>query len=241
MSVRIGSILLVVLALTGCASYVTPGGPATLSNLGTPGINEIMAQQPAAEFPARLAIARVQASGYRSLRGNAYGAGRYSVVLTRDIEDAADFERIARMPGVAAVGPLNRILLPTRLETLEDLREAAARLKADILLIYTFDTTFQAGEQKFLPLNTIALGFLKNKKVTVTTTASAALFDVRTEFLYGVAEATAQDSKRASVWSEASAVDDLRVQTEKNAFASLVVELETTWKDILVEYGYQVP
>ncbi|MEL7312758.1 MAG: hypothetical protein AAFN07_14685 [Pseudomonadota bacterium] len=230
--------LVVAGVLSGCVSYTTPGGPAVISELASANINELMATEPAANFPARIAVVRVQAPGYESFENQGFGQGRYSVMLTRDVESDDDFSKLASFDGVAGVGTLNRLLLPTRLDSIESLREAAARLKADVLLLYTFDTTFQAGEQRFLPLNTVALGFLKNKKVTVTTTASAAMFDVRTEFLYGLAEATAQEYKQASVWGEAQTVDDLRVVTERTAFGKLVGEIEKSWNGVLREHAY---
>jgi len=182
-------------------------------------------------------VARVQAPEYQSHRNSSFGTGRYSVVTTRDVEGDDDFERIAALPGVAGLGPLNRILLPTSLDTIRALRVAAAQLKADILLVYTFDTTFRVGEQHFRPLNVIALGFLPNKEVAVTTTASAALFDVRTEFLYGLSEASARESRYASVWGSADAVDDLRIATEREAFQALVVEIEKTWAGIVKQHS----
>lgn len=228
-------ILSAVFFISGCASYTTPGGGIHLSELADADINALMAKEPAASFPANIAVARVQAPGYQSYKVSSFGTGRYSVVTTREVESEADFERLAKMPGVAGLASLNRILLPANLDSVKSLREAAARLKADILLIYTFDTSFHAGEQKFAPLNVISLGFLKNKEVTVTTTASAAFFDVRTEYLYGLSEATAQESKHASVWSTSDAVDDLRVGTEKQAFQNLLPELERTWSGIAAQ------
>lgn len=226
------------MALSGCAAnYTTPGGSVALADLAETDINEMLTREPAARFPANIAVARVQAPGYASHRTSSFGTGRYSVVTTRDVEGDDDFERLVTMPQVAGLGPLSRILLPTELDSIKALRTAAARLKADILLIYTFDTTFRVGEQHFRPLNVIALGFLPNKKVAVTTTASAALFDVRTEFLYGLAEATAQKSRYASAWGSADAVDDLRVKAEHEAFKSLVPEIEKTWKGIVREHA----
>lgn len=231
---------LLALALPGCsANYTTPGGSVPLADLAETDINEMLTREPAARFPANIAVARVQAPGYESHGNSSYGTGRYSVVTTRDVEGDDDFERLAAMPKVAGMGPLNRILLPTKLDSIKALRTAAARLKADILLIYTFDTSFRVGEQHFRALNVIALGFLPNKKVAVTTTASAALFDVRTEFLYGLAEATAQESRYASAWGSADAVDDLRVKAEHEAFKSLVPEIEKTWSGIIKEHAAQ--
>ena len=234
-SYKIGLITVLIL-LSGCATYTTPGGSVQLGELVSTDIKELMSNEPAASFPANISVARVQASGYQSYKLSSFGTGRYSVVTTREIETEEDFKRLSDLPQVAGIAPLNRILLPTHLESIKALREASARLKADILLIYTFDTSFHAGEQRFAPLNVISLGFLKNKKVSVTTTASAAFFDIRTEYLYGLAEATAKEIKSASVWSTSNAVDDLRVITERTAFQKLIPEIEKTWSNILNEY-----
>jgi hypothetical protein len=230
-------ILSLAIVLSGCASYTTPGGSVQLSQLADADINELMSKKPAASFPANISVARVQAPGYQSYKVSSFGTGRYSVITTREVESEDDFIRLSKLPQLAGIAPLNRILLPVDLDSVKALREASARLKADILLIYTFDTTFHAGEQKFAPLNVISLGFLKNKQVTVTTTVSAAFFDVRTEYLYGLSEATAQDIKSASVWSTSDAVDDLRVTTEKAAFQKLVPEIEKTWLGIVSQYA----
>jgi hypothetical protein len=227
---------MVLVLIGGCASYTTPGGSVSLNELADVDINQMMSIQPAAEFPANLAVARVQAPGYQSYTTDSYGTGRYSVVTTREVETEEDFDRLNHMPQVSGVAPLNRILLPIKLDSIKALRTASARLKADVLLIYTFNTSFHAGEQKFKPLNVIALGFLNNKEITVTTTASAALFDVRTEFLYGIAESTAKETSHASVWGSSAAVDDLRVGTEKQAFTKLVPEIEKTWSQVVKTY-----
>ncbi|MFB2802484.1 hypothetical protein [Shewanella seohaensis] len=71
----------------------------------------------------------------------------------------------------------------------------------------------------------------------MTTTVSAALFDVRTEYLYGLAESTAKESRNASVWSTSDAVDDLRRVTEKQAFLQLIPEIEKTWAGVIAEYS----
>ena len=237
MKAKIVLVLISIIFLAGCASYITPGGSVQLSQLSDININELMSIEPAASFPANITVARVQAPGYQSYKVDSFGEGRYSVVTTREVESEQDFDKLSKLQQVTGVAPLNRILLPTNLQSIKALREASARLKADILLIYTFDTSFHAGEQKFAPLNAISLGFLKNKEVTVTTTVSAAFFDVRTEYLFGLSEATARESKNASVWSSSDAVDDLRVLTEKEAFHKLILEIEKTWEGIVSQYA----
>ena len=231
------AILGITLIISGCASYTTPGGSVQLSALADTDINELMSKEPAANFPANISVARIQAPGYQSYTMNSFGTGRYSVVTTREVESEEDFTRLSKLPKVAGIAPLNRILLPTNLDSVKSLREASARLKTDILFIYTFDTTFHAGEQSFAPLNLISLGFLKNKEVTVTTTVSAAFFDVRTEYLFGISEATAKESKKSSIWSTSAAVDDMRITTEKIAFQNLLPEIEKTWTGIILKYA----
>lgn len=235
---EINCIIAVLLTLImGCASYTTPGEAVQLGDLAEADINELMAQKPSAAFPANIAVARVQASGYQSRNVSSYGVGRYSVVTTREVETEEDFDRLSKLPHVSGIAPLSRLLLPTHLDSVRSLRDASARLKADILIIYSFDTSFHAGEQKLAPLNVISLGFLKNKEIAVTTTVSAAFFDVRTEYLFGLCESTAKESKHASVWGSSAAVDDLRVSTEKAAFQKLLPEIEKTWNAIIKEYA----
>jgi hypothetical protein len=224
-------------ALGGCAKYVTPGGGMSPTAIADADINALMAIKPAAEFPAHLAIARIQAPGYQSMGNSGFGSGRYSVVTTRDVERADHFTQLAHMPRVAGLVPINRMLLPEQLDTLKALRTAAARLQADILLVYSFDTGFHVGAQKFLPLNVIAMGFLNNKPITVHSTVSAAFFDVRTEYLYGLAEVTATEGRHASVWSSPEVVDDLRVLAERKAFDALIPELAATWGEIVQRFA----
>lgn len=230
--------LSVVLVLVGCAaSYTTPGGSVQISQIADSDIGELMSIVPAAKFPANIAIARIQAPGYQSYKVSSYGTGRYSVVTTREVESDEAYEKLNSLPQVQGVAPLNRILLPSNLDSIKSLREAAARLKADVLLIYTFDTSFHVGGQSYAPLNAISLGLLKNKEVTVTTTVSAAFFDVRTEYLFGLSEATAKESKNSSVWSTSADVDDMRVSTEMSAFEQLIPEIEKTWSGIIKQYA----
>jgi len=221
--------------IAGCAKYTTPGGGVAIPNLSQTDadISTVLKVEPAAPFPARLAVARVQASGYASPSNRCYGAGRYCVVTTRDIEPEDSFEKLARLPQIAGLALVNRLLLPDRLESTKDLRLAAATLKADMLLIYSLDTGFSVDSTDIGPLAIISVGFLPNKKAKVTSTASAAIFDVRTGFLYGVAEATAVEQQRATMWSSASAIDRARRRAEADAFGKLVGEIGRLWNGVV--------
>jgi hypothetical protein len=196
-------------------------------------IADLLKAEPAAVFPARIAVTRVQTSGYSSRSNTCYGTGRYCVVTTRDFEPEASYERLSKLPLVSGVALMNRMLLPSNLRSMKDLREAAATLKTDMVLVYSLDTSFNIENTDIGPLALISLGFLPTKKARVTATASAAMFDVRTGFVYGVAEASATEAQRGTVWSSSEAVDNARQRAEAAAFQKLIGEIEKFWADVL--------
>lgn len=234
------ALLAVMLGVAGCAStYRTPGAGIHIGDLSKSEeeIAEVIRREPAAKFPVTLAVARLQASGYFSYTSECFGGGRYCVVTNRDIEADKDLERLGRLPMVSDIATMSRILLPTKLDTIKDLRLGAASLKADMLLMYSLDTRFRVETTDIGPLSLISLGFLPNKKAHVTTTASAALFDVRTGFLYGIAEATSSEDQRATVWSSTAAVEKARLKTETDSFQKLLGEFEKLWKEVVEAYA----
>lgn len=232
--------MLFVIGISGCSSYTTPGRGVNIQNLSAAdkSIADLLKVQPAAPFPARMAVARVQASGYYSQSNRCYGEGQFCVVTTRDIESDDSFDRIAKLPQLAGVAVMNRLLLSEKLSSIMDLRRAAATLKTDVLLVYSLDTGFTIENTDIGPLAAISLGFLPNKNAKVTSTASAVIFDVRTGFIYGVAEATATEEQRASYWSSSDAVDDARKKAEKNSFDKLIPEIEKLWKSIVATHAH---
>ena len=131
---------------------------------------------------------------------------------------------------------MNRLLLPPQLNSDMDLRQAAAALHADVLLVYTLDTTFRV-EDSLAPLTVVTLGLSPNQHARVVCTASAVLLDTRNGFVYGVAEATQQGTQLASAWTSGAAVDDTRRRTETQAFDKLVGELEKTWVGVVRTYA----
>ncbi len=223
---------LLLLIVGGCSiAYRTPGGGANLKLFADRDIREIFERQPSAPRPVHLAIARVQEPHYRSYSSRSHGEGRYSVVTVRDVEKDQDFERLANLPEIEQVVPLNRLLLPEKLETDMDLRRAAATLHADMILIYTFDTDFVIDDA-LRPLTVVTLGLSPNKLVRVSTTASAVLLDVRTGYVYGACESTARRKQLANAWTSRDAVDHSRRKTEREAFEQLLTDFEKLWEGV---------
>ncbi|MBZ2188837.1 hypothetical protein K8B33_07000 [Alcanivorax sp. JB21] len=237
MSRVIGALLLLCF-LPACTTYQTPGAGVAIGDLSQapPDIAEMIQREPAAQFPARLATARVQASGYGIRTARCYGGGEFCVITARDLEEEEDYTRLSGMPGVLEVGRVTRLLLPERVASIDDLRLAAARLKADVLMVYTMDTHVDVDGQSLGPVTMLTLGFLSNRHVHITSTASAAFLDVRSGFLYGVAEATVSDDSRSSVWAQDQTIEVLRLASERGALEKMLHEVEVLWASLYDTY-----
>lgn len=234
------ALLLLALAVAGCAaSYVTPGGPARLDDIDRPDIAEIASRKPAASFPARIAVVRVQAPDYRSSTAEPLATGRFSVVPTKELITDDELRAVGEWDDVAAAAPLSKLLLPAKLDSLDDLRVAAAKLQADVLLVYTIDTTFRVQGRGYGPLAVLSLGLAPDRDAYVTSTASAIFVDVRTGFVYGVAEATEKDSGLTNAWSSSDTVDAKRIAAERAACRTLLTEARQTWNGIVAEHAGQ--
>lgn len=233
------SLLILILALSGCATYQMPGAGLPVDKLAK---SEAAAagetgRQPRAPFPARIVLARVQAPGYAVTNGACYGDGRYCVVTERDIETGEDVRRLQELPQVAGVDWLSRLQLPQWLDSIDDLRQVAAGQQADILLVYTLDTRFNINGRDLEPLSAIRLALPPSQEGRVTTTATAALIDVQTGFVYGVADATAWRKQNASAWSARKNIRNARSGIEVSAFQSLLAEIEKLWHRTVVTHG----
>jgi hypothetical protein len=226
----------------GCAaSYATPGRAAPMQLFGAEkdqlsdaSVVRMIDRRPLAKLPARIAYVRVQAPGYASETAQGWGTGAYSIVTQRDIEneDKILSGLIARLPRVNGLAPISRLLLPEALHSDLDLREAAAALHADMVLIYTLDTSFHVQDAA-APLTVVTLGLSPNQVAHVNCTASAVLLDTRNGYVYGIAESTEQQEQLASAWTSEAAVDQTRRRVEGKAFAKLATELEQTWTGVV--------
>lgn len=244
----VGVVLAVAPGLGGCARYITPGARADFRALGiTPEQAEAMtdasiaarlSRRPAASFPASIAAVRVQAPGYTSYsyEGGGRGSGGLCHIVTvREVETDAHFARLTSLPMIAGVATVNSLIAPERVESEKDLRMMAAALQADMVLIYTLDTAF--GSETIVPvLGTITLGLFPAKEARVTSTASAALVDTRTGYIYGLAEGTAKTEQLANAWTTKEAIDQSRRRAESEAFDKLVGEMEVMWKGVVARY-----
>ncbi len=239
---RSGLLFFLACVVSACAShYVTPPGGVSMSDVSDDGLGAYFDAQPASGFPANLAIVRVQRGGYATKTNRGYGHGRYSVVTARDIEADAAFAKFQSLPLIKGVAPVGRILIPSHVNTLRDLRSPAAQLRADLLLIYTVDTAFTVDGVTLGPLSLISLGFLPNKKARVTATVAGVLIDVRTGYVYGTTEATAIEEQRANLWSTELVTDSARIAAEVAAFADFADGFQSFWTRVVNTHAHSAP
>ncbi len=227
------------LILSGCASYVTPGRKADLGLFTDHQIRAAYEAKPSARFPASIVAVRVQAPGYSNYHlkrfGGTYGTGRYSVVTAREVEEQSQFDRIMKLPEVGGIIGMNALLLPATLTSELEIRQAAARLQADLIFLYTFETSY-FNDDRAKALKVISLGLSPTRKVNVSVTVSVLLMDARTAFLYGAIEATERRTERSNAWVSGETADRSRRDAEKVAFEKIVGELEKVWPSILARY-----
>ena len=96
--------LLLPALLGGCTSYTAPGRPADMTAFRAAQaqttdekIRGAYAAEPLAQFPASIAVIRVQEPGYRNYAGySGVGTGRYSVVTRREVEKQEQFDEALR-------------------------------------------------------------------------------------------------------------------------------------------------
>lgn len=222
----------------GGTSYATPNASGanlkTICRQTAPDgpVGDVASRKPMAVLPTAIAAVRVQAPGYWSHSVETYGEGDYRVLTTREVESTTDLSRLAKLPMVTGIAPLNRLVLPKQLHTDAELREGAAAMHADVLLVYTFDTSCNV-EDHLSPLSFATLGLSPTVTTSTYSTASAVLLDTHTGYVYGYADATAHDGQLTNCWMIQQASDDAGRRSEAAAFAGLVDNLQITWRGVV--------
>lgn len=230
-------VLLLTLTLcAGCASYATPGGPAPLPTLAA--AETAAAGQPTLSFPVSLQLVRIQAADYQSFSMGTLVGGGFSAVASAELATPPRMHALAQWPLIADVQALRSDALPAQLETLDDLRLAAAKSLADVLLVYTVDTRFESGGASLSPLAELSLGKVPEQETRIRSVASALLLDVRTGYQFGTVQASASVDDLDGAWLVASALDRKRLDAEQQAFAALLTEVEKLWTGVAAQNGF---
>jgi hypothetical protein len=162
--------------------------------------------------------------------------GDISVILAKEADEDSQMERVGRLQQVAGLVTMNRMLLPEKLEGDLEVRGAAARFQADLVFLYTFDTSFFDTDIA-KPLTVITLGLSPTRKISAVTTCSALLIDTRTGYIYSAYEVTERAETFSTSWGSRDTADETRRKNEKDAFKKLVDEFTATWPKVLERHG----
>jgi hypothetical protein len=68
-------------------------------------------------------------------------------------------------------------------------------------------------------------------------TASAALLDTRSGYVYGLAEANQEHEELQNAYKTDEEIDRIRRDVEAKAFTGLIGDVESTWKMVLAEHA----
>jgi hypothetical protein len=158
-------------------------------------------------------------------------------VTTRELEKDQDIDTLSKLPGVSGVVTLNRLLLPSQLASDLDLREAAAKLHTDAVIVYTVATDFSDSEV-IAPLTTLTLGLAPNKHYKINSTASAILMDTKTGYIYGALEEGQSNEGLTMAWGGRDAIEAARKQAERKALEKLLQSFDPFWRRIYGKYRH---
>jgi len=193
--------------------------------------------QPAPNFPARIALVRVQAPKYASMTAEGLGKGEFSVVSPQELPNAVQTQALDEWPAVDKVLVLNEHLLPERLKSLDDLRLVAAKMQADVLMIYTLDTGFEVDGHAYGASQKVPMSKKPAPEDSIVSSATAVLMDVRTGYPFGTVSGSAkQDHLSAEDWSAEPNLDQKRLEAEAQALSALIEATAPTWKGIAGPY-----
>jgi hypothetical protein len=203
-----------------------------------PSVRERLDLVPAADFPATVATAHVQASWRSHSRRHARSSSYTGMTLISDpeLESAASLNELRGLPGLQSIRPIRSLLVEGDIEGLNDLRRAAATLQADMVMVYTFDT--KTRENTTVPVVGVAsLGILPNIEQNATSRVTGGLIDVRTGYLYGILEAEGEATQLANGWTSDEARGDAALRAERRALRSFVDAAAELWGDVVAEHA----
>lgn len=224
------------LAFAGCSSYVnSPKARVALDKqreaFSHPLIAHAFNAKPAIHFPAIIAVAPQGNDAQQELRAlDAFGK----------------LDPLKSLPQVTTIVTLSSLLMSDRDGEVADangkpaaiwnkhdliLREAAAKLHADAVLLIQLEVNITDG-QIFTPLTPLSLGLFPNDRTEVIATALAALVDTRTGYVYATTERSAGRTCYAMSWDD-SARNRARARATRQAMDKLLGEFPAVWRGVV--------
>lgn len=215
---------------SGCAKYVNSKAfadarSARRAEFSNPLILRAANAKPAMRFPATVAIAPNDRNVREHIRAlSAFGK----------LDALSSLPQLARTTVIspAIIGETDsehRITADLRL------REAAAKLHADAVLIIATET--QATDGKIIaPLTALSLGLLPNKRYELIATAFAALVDTLTGYVYGTDEKSRARTGITISWGSDDVIQNARAKVEREAVEKLFADFPAFWRGVVATH-----
>ena len=244
------ALTLICVVMTGCGNkhIVRPtftGGPLALDEakvreLTDKDIQAILDKRPLAKFPVTLAVACVD----RSYSHGYYGYWWWNADERARIKEEEKQGWLEATKGIKAISDtcfVSDLLLPEITKhdghwqyaghSMKGLRAAAARLHADLLLVYSAPSDYgnETNPASLLYLTIVGCWVSPGNDISSYTLARAALVDVRTGYVYAVAE----DDAEAKTITPVAYDEKVYKKLMKKTRAEAVTKLQTQIKSIL--------
>lgn len=216
---------------SGCASYVnSPAARSAVAQRREAFSHSLISKaynaQPTMRFPATVAIAPM---------------GSEAVMHIRALDALGRLESLKSLPELRNL-PMATSLLENSADHKDEgnvpllrLREAAARLHADAVLLISVETNATDGEM-FAPLTTATLGLFPNNRYEIVATGLAALIDTRTGYVYGTSEKSAAKSGVMMVAGSNDALARRKQQAQREAVEKLLKEFPSFWNGVVAAH-----
>ena len=209
----------------GCTSHINSPAVARAieakrATFSDPLLARAYNAQPTMRVPATIAIA-TQSSDTREHIRSLSAQGRLDTL--KSLPQVADFITLSSL-----------LTNPQTTATKPDLaiREAAARMHADAVLIVATET--QATDGKIIaPLTELSLGLFPNKRYELVSTALAALVDTRTGYIYGALEESRSRTGLTMAWGSDDVMHRARTRTEREALEKLIAAFPPFWRGVV--------
>ena len=211
----------------GCTSYVN--SPAVARSLkekraafSEPLIERAFHAKPAIHFPATVALASSCTSTRDHLRAISANGSLDPWNFLPQLARTAIISPVLTGEGSSDAGAKGDLRI----------REAAAKLHADAVLILAMET--QATDGRIIaPLTELSLGLLPNKRYELISTALAALVDTRTGYIYGTIEKSRARSGITMAWGGDDVIRRARSKVEREAMEKLFADFPAFWRGVV--------
>ncbi len=217
--------------LSGCSSYInSPAARSAVAGKREAFSHQLISRaynaQPTMRFPAAVAVAP---------------HGSEAIMHLRALDALGKLEPLKTLPQLRAL-PMVSGLVESNIRHSDEsnvsdlrLREAAARLHADAVLLISVETNATNGEV-FAPLTTATLGLFPNNRYEIIATGLAALVDTRTGYVYGTLEKSAAKTGVVMVAGSDESLQRRKQQAQRMAMEKLLKEFPSFWSGVVAAH-----